>query len=129
MEETIKGIEVIAYKVMKYDMTCSGFQYELGKTYKTDKAKINEYGFHACLNPIDVLDYYLEEGPFNNAEDFAKSIFRTEIRSSGFDPVQDEYDLTDFETQLVYELIYKRVKANLPTLEEATQLALRKKLN
>ena len=75
------------------------------------------------------IDYYLEEGPFNNAEEFAKDIFRTEIRSSGFDPVQDEYDLTDFETQLVYELIYKRVKENLPTLEEATQLALRKKLN
>ena len=55
---TLKGIEVIAYKGMNYDMTCKGFQYEIGKTYKTDKVKINEYGFHACLNPIDVLDYY-----------------------------------------------------------------------
>ena len=61
MEETIKSKEVIAYKGMKYDMTCKGFQYEIGKTYKTDKVKLCEYGFHAYLNPRDVLDYYLEE--------------------------------------------------------------------
>ena len=58
MEKTIKGIEVIAYKGMNSDMTCKGFQYELGKSYKTDKVKINECGFHACLNPLDVLGYY-----------------------------------------------------------------------
>ena len=63
MEETntIKGKEVIAYKGMNSDMTCKGFQYEIGKTYKTDKVKLCECGFHACLNPRDVLDYYLEE--------------------------------------------------------------------
>lgn len=61
MEETIKGIEVIAYKGMDFNMTCRDFKYELEKTYKTDKAKLYECGFHACLNPIDALDYYLEE--------------------------------------------------------------------
>ena len=58
MEKTIKGIEVIAYKGMKSNMTCRNFQYEVGKSYKTDKAELCNYGFHACLNPIDVLDYY-----------------------------------------------------------------------
>ena len=60
MEETntIKGKEVIAYKGMNSDMTCKGFHYEIGKSYKTYKAKLCECGFHACLNPIDVLDYY-----------------------------------------------------------------------
>ena len=62
MEKTIKGIEVIAYKGMKSNMSCKGFQYEIGKTYKTDKAELCNCGFHACLNPRDVLDYYLEEG-------------------------------------------------------------------
>ena len=57
MEETIKR-EVIAYKGMNSDMTCRDFKYEVGKTYKTDKVKLCEYGFHACLNPIDVLDFY-----------------------------------------------------------------------
>ena len=58
MEETIKGIELIAYKGMNSDMTCRDFKYELGKTYKTDKAELCNCGFHACLNPRDVLDYY-----------------------------------------------------------------------
>lgn len=62
MEKTIKGIEVIAYKGMKSNMTCRNFQYEVGKSYKTDKAELCKCGFHACLNPRDVLDYYLEEG-------------------------------------------------------------------
>ena len=58
MGKTIKRKEVIAYKGMKSDMTCRDFQYEIGKTYKTDKAKLCECGFHACLNPTDVLEYY-----------------------------------------------------------------------
>ena len=62
MGKTIKGIEVIAYKGKNSDMSCKGFQYEIGKTYKTDKAELCNCGFHACLNPRDVLDYYLEEG-------------------------------------------------------------------
>ena len=61
MEETIKGIEVIAYKGMKSDMTCRGFQYEIGKAYKTDKAELCKCGFHSCLNPIDVLGYYEQD--------------------------------------------------------------------
>ena len=50
--------EVIAYKGMNSDMTCKGFQYEIGETYKTDKAELCECGFHACLNPRDVFAYY-----------------------------------------------------------------------
>lgn len=61
MVKTIKGKEVIAYKGMEFNMTCKGFQYEIGKTYKADKVKLCECGFHACLNPRDVLGYYLEE--------------------------------------------------------------------
>ena len=60
MKKTIKGIEVIAYKGMNSDMSCKGFQYEIGKTYKTDKAELCNCGFHACLNPRDVLDYYYQ---------------------------------------------------------------------
>ena len=66
MEETIKGTEVIAYKGMEFDMTCRDFKYKIGKTYKTDKVKLCECGFHACLNPRDVLDYY----PKNNSRYF-----------------------------------------------------------
>ena len=54
-------MDVIAYKGMNTNMNCRGFQYEIGKTYKTDKAKLCECGFHACLNPRDVFGYYLQE--------------------------------------------------------------------
>ena len=58
IENTIKGKEVIAYKGMEFDMSCKWFHYEIGKSYKTDKAKLCEWGFHACLNPLDVFGYY-----------------------------------------------------------------------
>ena len=58
MKTTIKGKEVIAYKYMNTNMCCSGFQYEIGKSYKTDKVQINECGFHACLNPQDTFILY-----------------------------------------------------------------------
>ena len=61
MEETIKGKEVIAYKGMESNMACRDFQYEIGKTYKTDKPELCECGFHAYLNPQDVLDYYEQD--------------------------------------------------------------------
>ena len=58
---TIKGIEVIAYKGMNSDMTCRDFKYELGKSYKTDKVELCEIGFHACLNPLNVRYYYPQD--------------------------------------------------------------------
>ena len=58
MGNTIKSKQVIAYKGMNSDMTCRDFQYELGKSYKTDKVKLNKYGFHACLNPQDMFIFY-----------------------------------------------------------------------
>lgn len=61
MKTNERNIEVIAYKGMKSNMTCRNFQYEVGKSYKTDKAELWKCGFHACLNPRDVLDYYQDE--------------------------------------------------------------------
>ena len=46
------------YKGFNPDMTCRDFQYEEGKEYETDKAKLCECGFHACEAPLDVFGYY-----------------------------------------------------------------------
>ena len=54
-----------AYKGFNKDMTCRGFQYEVGKEYETDDAVICETGFHSCENPLDVMDYYFMDDNLN----------------------------------------------------------------
>ena len=50
---------VVAYKGLRSDMTCLGFQYKEGETYEFEgEPKLCECGFHACLNPLDVFYYY-----------------------------------------------------------------------
>lgn len=49
-----------AYKAFNPDMTCRGFQYEIGKTYAIKEEPIMcERGFHACLSLETVFRYYL----------------------------------------------------------------------
>lgn len=47
------------YKGTKADMTCRGFQFELGKTYKAQgEIEICRNGFHFCENLGSVFEYY-----------------------------------------------------------------------
>ena len=46
------------YKGFDKNMQCKGFQYEEGKTYHEEKAKLCKRGFHACEEPIEVLKHY-----------------------------------------------------------------------
>ena len=50
-----------AYKGFNKDLSCKGFQYEVGKEYELPEGKnviVCETGFHACESPLEVLDYY-----------------------------------------------------------------------
>ena len=95
-------MDVIAYKGMKSDMTCRGFQYEIGKTYKTDKAKLCECGFHACLNPRDVLEYY----PHYRASRYFKVKLSDKITKCGnFDTKVAATEITILEEINIDEVI------------------------
>src|SRR5574344_296592 len=50
--------KVIAYKGFNKDLTCRGFQYEIGKEYEEEEVSVCSSGFHACENPFDVLGFY-----------------------------------------------------------------------
>ena len=52
-----------AYKGFNKDMTCTPkggkpFQYKEGETYEEPETYLCKRGFHACLDPLDCLNYY-----------------------------------------------------------------------
>ena len=47
-----------AYKGFNKDMTCRGFQFEIGKEYEEKGARLCSKGFHACEYPLDCFGYY-----------------------------------------------------------------------
>ena len=47
------------FKAFNSDLTCNGFQYEIGKTYEvTGSPNVYERGFHFCRTIADCYDYY-----------------------------------------------------------------------
>lgn len=81
-----------AYKGFDKDLRCRGFQYEVGKTYEEKEARVCETGFHACENPLNVLQYYPpcygnryceveQDGEFSDNRDDSK-IASTKIKIS-----------------------------------------------
>ena len=63
MKNKMKG-----YKGFNPDMTCNGFKFEEGKTYKEKEAKLCSKGFHFCENPLDIFGYYNPTNKFHEIE-------------------------------------------------------------
>lgn len=75
-----------SYKAFNKDMTCRGFQYEIGKEYEEKDAEACKCGFHACEYPLDCFSYYTpSKSEFCEVEQsgkISKSNLDTKIASS-----------------------------------------------
>ena len=86
------------YKGFDKDLRCLGFQYEIGKEYKCEKAVLCQEGFHFCENPIDVFGYYPPS--FN-----ARCARYCEVEGSGeFDKREDSNKVCCTKIKIVREL-------------------------
>ena len=64
-ERVLKKKAIKAYKAFNSDLTCKGFQYEVGKEYHhRGKLELCNSGFHACPKLVDCFRFY----PFREAE-------------------------------------------------------------
>ena len=64
-KRVLKKNAIKAYKAFNSDLTCIGFQYEVGKEYHhKGKLELCEAGFHACERLPDCFNFY----PFSKAE-------------------------------------------------------------
>lgn len=109
----IKEIEgpIIAYKGFHSDLTCREFQYEIGKNYHLDDPELCVRGFHACLNPLEIFNYYY--GTIQKDLKVCKVLLSGKIISNGCSTKVVASDIEILEELTILELILEFNENNL----------------
>ena len=70
------GDKIEGYKGFNKDLTCCGYQFKEGETFKHDgDVSICNSGFHLCENPIDIFSYYSPaESVFHTVSGHGKTV-------------------------------------------------------
>ena len=100
--------KIIAYKGLDENFRCRGFQYEVGKEYEEEVVKCCDKGFHACENPMDVLNYYdISDSRFAIVEQSGKIDKQENKTCSSRIKIKAELKLADFIKLCVDTVIEK----------------------
>jgi hypothetical protein len=115
---------VKGYKAFNSDLSCRGFQYEVGKTYTTKgELEICKNGFHFCNKIIDCFNYYFFDGETRIAEVESlgkvirgdKKNVTNKIKIIREIPLEEQLELLNFDRELcktyfkIVKTIQKRV--------------------
>jgi hypothetical protein len=108
-EKAIKG-----FKGFDKDLKCRDFQYKEGEIYETDKKPVRctENGFHLCLEPIDIFNYYNPaESKFHEVEGFGDSNASDEDSKIAVSKIKIGAEISLFDLVKVgVDMILKRCK-------------------
>ncbi|MBR3231386.1 MAG: hypothetical protein IKF75_01780 [Lachnospiraceae bacterium] len=106
-----------AFKGFNKDMTCRGFQYEEGKTYEEDQARLCDSGFHACEDPLGCLSYYPP----------AQSVYREVELDDVSDEIGDDSKRVGKKIQIGAEIDIAGIsKGHFDYVKERTTIAIEK---
>ena len=112
-------IKIKAYKGFDNDMSCRGYQYEIGKEYEMDgNIECCERGFHACESPLEVLSYYFldDKGGFKRF---------CEVEQSGkIDKSNNDTKVASSKIKIKAELSFSDlIKLGIEWVQEKTKLS------
>ena len=91
------------YKAFDKDLKCKDFQFEVGKEFQhTGDIKVCSSGFHSCVNPFDVFNYYpLIESRFAEVEIWGKTDNNSEDSKIASEFIFIKKELSEKEMNLV----------------------------
>ena len=99
-------MQITTYKGFKQDLTCRGYQFEIGKTFEHDgKVRACSSGFHSCEYPLDCFGYY---PPAESR--YAETIAQGDISRDGSDSKIASASITIKAEVSVHQLVTRAIE-------------------